>query len=221
MTLSSDWMALRKAGASYQSVLASAWSEAYELYSEEFSQYVDSYANKDSLEGISQAEQYQGLRDSINGWLKIANKQLLATQRSPEFLEAQKELVAAATNFKHKTRELVEDWSETFDIPTRSEVNDLHRTVHELKKELRVLKNQVATLQQSASQNAKPNDEVLAKVVPVKTPTKTSAKPVAKPVSKKATRKKTAKKISKKTSKKVGKKVSAKGKTSQPRQPGK
>jgi len=32
LTMSSDWMALRKASANYQSVLANAWSKAFEVY---------------------------------------------------------------------------------------------------------------------------------------------------------------------------------------------
>ena len=70
----------------------------------------------------------------LDRWLVIANDELIRTQRTDEFLKAQRELLAAGVTYRLKERELVEVWCETHSIPTRTEVDDLHRTVHELRR---------------------------------------------------------------------------------------
>jgi len=125
---------------------------------------------KESKSEQSEQDQISSIREAIDEWLKIANQQLLDTQRSEEFLQAQKELVKAATSFKVKTREMVEAWSETFDVPTRSEINDLHKTVYALRSELRKVNNELAELKSTATSvaKAKPSKKPVAKAKPAK-----------------------------------------------------
>ena len=73
----------------------------------------------------------------LDRWLVIANDELIRTQRTDEFLKAQRELLSAGVTYRLKERELVEVWCETHSIPTRTEVDDLHRTVHELRGQVR------------------------------------------------------------------------------------
>jgi hypothetical protein len=75
----------------------------------------------------------------LDHWLAVANEELTRTQRTDEFLDAQRKLLRAGVDYRLKERELVEIWCETHSIPTRTEVDDLHRTVHELRRQVRAL----------------------------------------------------------------------------------
>lgn len=126
-----EWMALREASATYRGVTSAAWSRAFQTFSKE--------VTKDpALMG-------RGFRPVLDRWLAIANDELIRTQRTEAFLKAQRELLAAGVAYRLKERELVEVWCETHSIPTRTEVDDLHRTVHELRGQVRELKAQLAT----------------------------------------------------------------------------
>lgn len=168
-----DWLALNEACDEYQKVVALAWSRAFKEYSDEFVEYS---ANNDI------DTQYL-----LDLWLKIADKELVSTLRSEDFLEAQRNLFSAATAYKLKHQEFVEMWCENNTIPTRSEVDDLHKMVHELRREVRQLKRQAARSASAQKTSAAANAAVKAK-----TSTKTSAKrPAKKTVSTKPTSPKT------------------------------
>jgi len=81
----------------------------------------------------------------IDQWLKIANEKLLDTQRSPEFLDAQKQLFKAATQCKEQQNDMIESWCEYVGLPSRAEVDDLHKKVHELTREVRKLKTKLSS----------------------------------------------------------------------------
>jgi len=70
-------------------------------------------------------------------WVDVANRHLLEAQRSPEYLENQRELLRASTSFKRTQTELSDYYGEAFGIPTRGEIDDLTRMVADLKREVR------------------------------------------------------------------------------------
>ena len=70
-------------------------------------------------------------------WVDVANRHLLEAQRSPEYLENQRELLRASTSFKRTQTELSDYYGEAFGIPTRGEIDDLTRIVADLKREVR------------------------------------------------------------------------------------
>lgn len=129
-----EWMALREASAAYRAVTAAAWNRAFQTFSGEVA--------KDP------ALMRKGFRPVLDRWLAIANDELIRTQRTEEFLKAQRELLAAGVAYRIKERELVEVWCETHSIPTRTEVDDLHRTVHELRRQLREMSARLAARDQ-------------------------------------------------------------------------
>lgn len=126
-----EWVALREASAAYRAVTAAAWSRAFQTFSAETAK--------------EPALMRQGFRPVLDRWLAIANDELIRTQRTDEFLKAQRELLAAGVAYRLKERELVEIWCETHSIPTRTEVDDLHRTVHDLRAQVRALTARLAT----------------------------------------------------------------------------
>jgi hypothetical protein len=63
-------------------------------------------------------------------------------QRSESFLKSQREMLKSSTDLRLAQRELAEFYSETYGYPTRAELDDVHRTVTELRRELRALKRE-------------------------------------------------------------------------------
>lgn len=125
-----EWMGLREASAAYRAVTAAAWGRAFGTFS----------AGMAKDPGLMR----QGFRPVLDRWLAVANEELIRTQRTEAFLKAQRALLAAGVAYRLKERELVEVWCETHSIPTRTEVDDLHRTVHELRTQVRALTRQLA-----------------------------------------------------------------------------
>jgi polyhydroxyalkanoate synthase subunit PhaE len=137
-----EWIALREASAVYRGVTSAAWARAFQTFSNETA--------KDP--GLMR----QGYRATLDRWLAIANDELIRTQRTDAFLKAQRELLAAGVAYRLKERELVEVWCETHSIPTRTEVDDLHRTVHALRTQLRALMARLAAAEARPAAAPKP-----------------------------------------------------------------
>jgi polyhydroxyalkanoate synthase subunit PhaE len=155
-----EWLALREASAAYRGVTAGAWTRAFQTFSKETAK------DPKLLE--------QGFRTVLDRWLGIANDELIRTQRTDEFLKAQRELLAAGVAYRLKERELVEVWCETHSIPTRTEVDDLHRTVHELRGQVRALTARLAATGSSPQTAAAPAETVQTETRAV-TPTRRRA----------------------------------------------
>ena len=75
-------------------------------------------------------------------WTETANQQLLETQRSEPFLRSQAALIRATTALRLAQQELVEHFGKQYGFPTRTELDDVHRTVTELRRELRVMRRE-------------------------------------------------------------------------------
>ena len=75
-------------------------------------------------------------------WVETANEILLEAQRSDAFLKTQRDLLKASTDLRLAQQELAEFYSEMFGYPTRTELDDVHKTVTELRRELRAFKRE-------------------------------------------------------------------------------
>lgn len=112
-------------------VLQEAWGRTYEVYTEKY-----------SLDDL----QSGNVQEALDAWLAAANAELLETQRSQRFMDAQRRMMRASVEIKARQRDVAEAWSETYQIPTRTEVDDLTKIVHELRREVRKLKRDLATV---------------------------------------------------------------------------
>lgn len=163
MRTGQDWSNLCNANAEYQTVIATAWGQAFDRYLKE------------------QASEPQGESIDLDGmmqrWLKVANESLIQAQRSDEFLAAQRKLFKTNTQYKLKQREIIEAWCEAYTMPTRSEVDDLHLMVYELRRELRQLKKQA---QASKNEVPQPSNQESQPSVDVPEPSSEALQPQAK-----------------------------------------
>jgi hypothetical protein len=122
-----QYVEFQAAGRAYEALVAGAWMEANQAFA---TTAPKSFAESGSFEP----------KQALKLWLSIADEILTRTHRSPSFLEAQRRLLRAGMDFLLAERELVETLVEPTGLPTRSEIDELHRTVHSLKREIRALR---------------------------------------------------------------------------------
>lgn len=85
-------------------------------------------------------EKITSARDLMRTFFSIADKTLMESFNTPEFLEIQDKLTHALMNHKIAQREALEIVYNSLEIPTRSEIDEAYRDIHELKKEVRALR---------------------------------------------------------------------------------
>lgn len=125
------WSEMQNKLAAYNAVASRPWMKAAEKY-----QSTSGTDNKPAT-----GENWRSL---LGAWTAIANDELLANQRSDEFLKVQRELLQAATEFRARQTEIGETVSKIMGLPTQSDFDDVTRQLTELRRELRVLSRRVA-----------------------------------------------------------------------------
>lgn len=119
----------QKAATDFSQVMQDAWAKTFKRFSE-----------KHSLEDL----QSGNVQEALNVWLNAANAELMEVQRSAPFMSAQKRLLRASMEIKARQRDIAESWAEIYQLPTRTELDDLTKMVHELRRELRKVKRDLA-----------------------------------------------------------------------------
>src|SRR4051812_33269049 len=82
-------------------------------------------------------------RAVLDLWLGTVNHALIEMHHRPEFLEAQRRMTRSAAEYRLQERELAEVFCEANHLPTRTEMDEMQRTVHELRREVRALKRRL------------------------------------------------------------------------------
>ena len=121
------YLAVQSSARSYEGVVAQAWVEVNQRFAAEVSKRFTS------------GQTPLPAKDALKAWLDIANDTLMRTHRSTPFLEAQRQLLRAGMDFLLAERKLVEQLVEPAGLPTRTEIDELHNTVHTLKRRVRAL----------------------------------------------------------------------------------
>ena len=114
--------------AAYQAIVQDAWRSASERFMRTLSDA--------SRPPISSA------RDLLDLWVATANETLVEMHRTPKFLEAQRNVTRSSADYRLQEREIAETFCEVHHIPTRSEVDELQKTVVELRRQVRALRAQ-------------------------------------------------------------------------------
>jgi len=124
------WTAMRRHSLEHNKVVLEAWMKAAGA----FAKLLNARADK--------GEALESWREVLALWVETANEVLLETQRSEAFLSTQRDLVKASSELRLAQQDLAEFYSEMFGYPTRTELDDVHRTVTELRRELRAFKRE-------------------------------------------------------------------------------
>jgi class III poly(R)-hydroxyalkanoic acid synthase PhaE subunit len=118
----------------YQAVLADTWGLAINKYMEE----LVSMAERD--------EQIDNVRQLILLWTRGAEKIFTEAFRTEKYVLTQGKMLNAAMAYRVNQRLIIEDYLKSYDLPTRSELDEAHRRIYELRKEVKALKKAVAKM---------------------------------------------------------------------------
>jgi hypothetical protein len=119
--LAAAWLELRRVAMAHGAIVMEGWGEAGRRFAEAL---------------VARAGAVDA-RGALALWTETANRQLLETQRSEPFLTAQRAMIRATTELRLAQQDLVEELVRPYGVPTRTEVDDLHRSVTELRREVR------------------------------------------------------------------------------------
>ena len=128
------WQELREATAAYQAILAEASTRVLEQSLNEMASIAE------------RGEPIQSVREWVLPLERVADPVLTEIFGSDEFVRTQGRLLNAAMSYWVHHREIVEQFLKAADIPTRSEIDEIHQTVYLQRKEIKTLKKTVAEL---------------------------------------------------------------------------
>lgn len=123
------------------------------------------------------AHPLESLKDIYIKFVDIAEEVFAKYAMSDEYIKLYGDVVNALTAFKKQVGVQADEFMEQINLPSRSEVDTLHKRVHEMRRENQQLKQEIAEIKSALGLGAK-----AAKApAPVKTPAaKTGTKPAVK-----------------------------------------
>jgi hypothetical protein len=124
------WMDLRRRSLEHNTVMLESWLRAAGAFAKRLNEMADAAKTIDSP------------RELLTLWAETANEALLETQRSEAFLNSQREVLKTSTELRLAQQKVAEFYSDMFGYPTRAELDDVHKTVTELRRELRALQRE-------------------------------------------------------------------------------
>ena len=190
--LAKTGQALQAANLEYGLVLGDAWANAFEKLQHAL------------VERAQTNQPVRNLGEFSSLWAEIADPAFYEIFVNEKFIRAQGKLLSAMMEYRIQQRHLIEQISQSLDIPTRSEVDAAHKSIHTQRREIRTLKNalseaadrvadletSVAALQKSAKPAKKARKSASSRGSSKKSSTqKSKRKPAAAANEKRSTRK--------------------------------
>lgn len=130
------WVDWYLASLDYQSLLSETWQEA-----------VDDFFNR-LLEMAEKGERVESVRALMLMWTRGAEEIFTRTFREERYTLVQGKMLNAAMEYRKQQRMIMEEYLNSMDLPTRSELDETHRRVYELRKEVKQLKKEISRLNQ-------------------------------------------------------------------------
>ena len=122
------WINFSKANVDYQLVLVEVWLKAFEELTRELA------SSKEKDETIQNWQQF------LQVWSSVFDRVFAQTFRSEDALEIQGKFLNSAMTYRLRQQQLMEVFLKMNDLPSRSEVDEIHRSIYELRKEIKSLK---------------------------------------------------------------------------------
>jgi polyhydroxyalkanoate synthase subunit PhaE len=139
LNLLHSWASVAQRGAEYGAMVSRVWMAAYV----DFLPTLQAAALTGKPVPIG--------RELLDRWTAMVNERLLKIQRSDDFLETQRRLLDALLKSRAAEHELVEIGAKAADLPTRAEMDDVHKTLHAVKRELRELQRRLAAAEEAGA----------------------------------------------------------------------
>jgi class III poly(R)-hydroxyalkanoic acid synthase PhaE subunit len=124
----------QRASVRYQSIVANIWTQALQRFVYQVG------------ERVQAGEELDGLRDLTTIWTQAADDVFITAFRSDDYLDAQSDLLSAAMRFRTRRRDILEEYQQAIDQPTRSELDEVHELLYRLRKENKALRKELDAL---------------------------------------------------------------------------
>jgi class III poly(R)-hydroxyalkanoic acid synthase PhaE subunit len=121
-----------KANFDYQILLLDVWLKA----SEELMRELASSEEK--------GETVQNWQQLLQVWSSVFDGVFVQRFRAEDALEARGNFLNSAMMYRLYQQQLMEVFLKMYDLPTRSEVDEIHHSIYELRKEVKILKKALA-----------------------------------------------------------------------------
>jgi hypothetical protein len=123
---SAAWWRLQEAQLKYRALLDSAWPAVQKAAAQ---RQADAARQKKATSA----------RETFEFWLDALNQVLLELMRTPDYLKAQRETLDAGLAFRETMATIAAELCEWLQLPAREDVDDLARSLTELRREVRAL----------------------------------------------------------------------------------
>lgn len=128
------WVTWQLATLEYQGVVNQIWEKAFEKFFQ------------DLLSLAEKGETINNLRDLILLWTRGAEEVFTENFRGEAYVLAQGKMLNASMKYRERERAIIETFLNLYSLPTRSELDEAHRRIYELRKEVKALQKAVADL---------------------------------------------------------------------------
>jgi class III poly(R)-hydroxyalkanoic acid synthase PhaE subunit len=128
------WISWQLATMEYQGVVGEIWEQAFKRFQE------------DLISLAEKGEKIESLRDFVLLWTRGAEQVFTDAFQKEKYVLAQGGMLNAAMDYRVQEREIIEVFLNLYDLPTRSELDETHRRLYELRKEVKTLKKAIAEL---------------------------------------------------------------------------
>lgn len=135
------WKKMMRSSNDYQALMANAWAGVYEQVLQELKTRAEQDKPIDSVRGLMRL------------WVDAADRSFDKVLRSEEYATIQGEFVTDTMNYRLHEQGIVEEALKYAYVPTRSEMDEAHRNIYELRKEVKALKKALAQAQPTAVQS--------------------------------------------------------------------
>lgn len=126
------WTELYRASLDYQIVLADIQFHAFEALMKKL------VTKAEKGEKIQDWKEFQGL------WSQISDDVFGQAFCEEHNLKVRGKFLNALNSYRIEQQKLVEQYLQMMNLPTRSEIDELHKTIYELKKEIKTLKKNIS-----------------------------------------------------------------------------
>ncbi len=123
---------LNLANTEYSAMVAELWDAAFKKFGEELTVLTE------------KGGKIENVRDLVAFWTHCAEEVFLEAFGGQRYTLVQGKLLNANMQYRISQRRIMEKCFEALDMPTRREVDEVHRRIYELKKEIKALRKQTA-----------------------------------------------------------------------------
>ena len=126
------WLENQQAQTTYQLLVGEAWLDAFQALM------------KKLVDMAQKGETITDQRHLLRIWVEVADEVFIALFHSEAYATAQSAYVNSNMTLRRQQRALLEVWLRQNDMPTRTDLDEAHHQIYELRKEVRALKKSVA-----------------------------------------------------------------------------